>query len=232
SFAAGVGSGANASRLDPSQSYAANANNLNLPRGVVSGGLVILLRAQFGNPIQGAKATHFFGDVIAQPQQDEYGVDLALPNNGVNPPRLPVLPADYWVAEPFTTTSHTNAGYYWSPHAERVYATETGPTTVVWRKAAPSLPSGSPLNVSTTQIAGVTYTIFTNRYLVSTVATKTPRRMYWTEGQFTPISKTVSIPVGLVKDVNIVYNNHFPRYTNEFLFNGTPAGPVEITNTL
>src|SRR5262249_43185899 len=90
SFAAGVGSGANASRLDPSQSYAANANNLNLPRGVVSGGLVILLRAQFGNPIQGAKATHFFGDVIAQPQQDEYGVDLALPNNGVNPPRLPV----------------------------------------------------------------------------------------------------------------------------------------------
>jgi len=31
--------------------------------------------------------------------------------------------------EPFTTTGHTNTGYYWSPNARKVYAIQPGPIT-------------------------------------------------------------------------------------------------------
>ncbi|HXJ75475.1 MAG TPA: hypothetical protein VNM37_21650, partial [Candidatus Dormibacteraeota bacterium] len=104
------------------------------PQGGVSGGQVILVRARIGHPLVGRTVTFYFGEIIPPPDKDEYGVDLAVANNTVAPPRPPALPSDYWLAEPYSTTGHSDSAYYWSPHAERVYATEPGPATVVWRK--------------------------------------------------------------------------------------------------
>jgi hypothetical protein len=231
SFVGGVGSGTNASRLNPTLSYAANAANLDLPRGTYGPSQVILLRARIGNALGARPVSFLFGDIITPPEKDEYGVDLVLTNSAVNPARFPALPGDYWLAEPYSATGHTNAGYYWSPHAEQVYASESGPVSVVWRKAAPSSPAGPLQDVATVTVAGVTYTVYTNRYIVSTAPIKPPRRIYWTEGKFSQEAKAVKIPTGRVKDVRVVYNSRFPGITNEVRFEGKLAGPIEITNT-
>ena len=68
------------------------------------------------------------------PATDEFGVSLAIANRPIV--RDPA--ADYWSAEPYTTTNHTNADYYWSPHAEAVFAINPGLSQVVWRRAASS----------------------------------------------------------------------------------------------
>ncbi|HXJ72401.1 MAG TPA: hypothetical protein VNM37_06095, partial [Candidatus Dormibacteraeota bacterium] len=81
-------------------------------------------------------------------------------------------------------------------------------------------------------LSGSTYTIYTNHYVVSSLAAKPPRRMYWTEGPFTQLGKAVTIPSDRVSDVKVVYNSRFPEVTNEFRFGGSIAGAIEITNTL
>ena len=238
-----VGSGSNASRLNPALNYAANAANLDLPRGNVGNGQVILLRARIGNPVLSLAVSFYFGEIITPPETDEYGIDLDVANTGVSPPRLPTVASAYWLPEPYSTTGHTDGGYYWSPHAERVYATESGAITVVWRKTVPSTNAVPILDVGTAVVAGSPYTIRTNRYVVSVLASKRPRRMYWTEGPFTQIGKVITIPTDRVQDVNVVYNSRFPKFTPlvtvgtnqvrwEYPFDGSQAGPIAITNTL
>lgn len=231
SFGGVVGPGRNATNLDAALSYAANATNLNLPRDQ-AGGKLVLLRGRLGNPLLGRGISFRFGDVIPPPDLDEYGVELSKTNVALSPPRLPALAVDYWLPEPYTTTDHKTGGYYWSLHAERVYATETGPIEIVWRKAQPSLPVGSPADVGTVGIGGSTYTLYTNRYVVSTVVSKPPRRMYWTEGPFTPIGKVILVPTDRVGNIQVVYHRGFPEVTNEFRFDGKLYGSIEITNTL
>ncbi|MCP5525870.1 MAG: hypothetical protein H7A47_03575 [Verrucomicrobiales bacterium] len=179
-------------------------------------GRVFLTRARLGNPFLNRSFTHRFGDIIARPTTDEYGVDLVLENAAINRPAN-VLAADYWYREPYTEDGHADAGYYWSIHAERVYATEPGPVTVVWRKVQPRASGGNsganPPDVGVATIGTSDYTVYTNRYSVSSEPAKRPRKMYWTEGQFQQVGKPVTIPTERVRDVNIVYNRRFPELT-------------------
>ena len=54
----------------------------------------------------------------------------------VCPSWLQMLPSQYWLAKPEIVA---NAGYYYSPHAQKVFAVQAGPISVKWVKAKPSL---------------------------------------------------------------------------------------------
>ncbi len=219
--------------------------------------ILVALRARIGQPLVGSSFAYLFGDVIRPPETDEYGVSLAVANpTGSRPP---TSPATYWLPEPYSTNQHHGLGYYWSPHAETVYAAQPGVVTVIWRKAQPSAPIGSPPDVSTANINGFTYTLYTKRDVISVAAVKRPRRMYWTEGSFTQLGRPITIPTDRIKDIKIVYNDLFRQFTElkpiavtntlvtptntiavvvtnlvrqEFPFDGTQSGAIAITNTL
>src|SRR5262245_33987563 len=125
--------------------------------------LVFAHRTRLGVPYLGNSFAYLFGAVIPQPITDEYGVPLAFPNGS----RPITTPTEYWIAEPYTTNQHAGEAYYWSPHAEKVYAANPGFVSVRWRKALPSTPVGSPPGVSTVIIDSRTYTLFTKQEVIS-----------------------------------------------------------------
>ncbi len=203
--------------------------------------VLVALRTRIGNSFVGGSFSYLFGEVIPPPTVDEYGISLALTNPIDN--RSPIPPASYWLPQPFTTNQHAGAAYYWSPHAEKVYASQAGFLSVTWQKAQPSVPTVLLPNVSTQNINGFIYTLLTKEEVTSPSPAKKTRRMYWTEGPFTQIGRPISIPNDRIKDIKIVYNDQFPQFTPltqsgsnvlrlEWPFDGTQAGPLAITNTL
>ena len=169
-----------------------------------SGVVMQLQRAQVGAPFLNRPVSYLFGSVIAPPSVDYEGTLLA------NAQDL----ATYWSAEPYSTNNHENSAYYWSPHAEQVYAVQSGPISIVWRKAIPYTESTAPTNYVNEQGSAsfVTnlpniYLLKTESYLISGSPIKTPRKIYWTEKSFTKTGKPVNIPTARVGAVNIVYNN-------------------------
>ena len=216
---------------------AASAERIGLPVGRSNGRVsTILLRARVAPPYISRRVSFLYGAVIPVPESDEYGIPLAITNATIDPPRLPQTPEEYWLPEPFTTNNHSTARYYWSLHAQRVFATQPGPVQITWRKSVPSIPSGCPTNcpnnVTTTLILGRTNTLYTKSYLISSSPIKPTRRMYWTERTYRATGKPIQVPAGRLSAVNIVFNNNFPmNVTEEFRpFWDIPRTPV--TNTL
>jgi hypothetical protein len=203
------------------------AQDMKLPTAVSQGTLLMALRrAQIGAPFLSRQVSFAFGAVIVPPVKNEAG-DL-----------LPELNASsYWLPEPFTVTSHTNSGYYWSPHARLVYATQPGPLAVTWVKneaipvAQPvtyTNPNGTP---SFRTNGANKFLLYTERYIVSGGAAKPSRKMYWTQKGFQNIGKPIVVPTARVGAVNIVYNNNFPRaVTNEFVGVGSSSPTDGSTN--
>jgi hypothetical protein len=173
--------------------------------------ILVALRTRVGHPLVGSSFAYLFGDVIPPPETDEYGVSLAVSNPTGNRP--PTVPTTYWLPEPYSTNQHADGGYYWSPHAEKVYATQPGVATVTWRKAQPSTPIGSPPDVSVVITNGFSYTLYTKRDVISVATVKRPRRMYWTEGPFAQIGRPIAIPTDRIKDIKVVYNDLFKQFT-------------------
>ncbi len=197
--------------LNPTNSYAGNAEELKLPRGKISGtNFVILTRAAVGAPFLSRTISFDFGEVIPLPSTDEYGVDLTLTNKSVVPNRLPQTPEQYWAREPYTTANHTNADYYWSPHAEVVFAAAPGSTAVIWRRNNSASITNPPANVGTITFLGSPYVVWTNFYTVSGSPVKPPRKMYWTERSFATKGKLVTVPGARVGGIAIAYNKNFP----------------------
>ncbi len=201
----------NSAGLNPSLSLAANAQNVDLPRAAQGGQLRIVLKmSRMGPLIIGRLDTQEFGSMIAPPQTDEYGVLLSLPNATTG--RGVVQPEAYWLPEPHSTDNHaSDAGFYWSPHLERVFAVGVGPVDVPWVKAVPSVPVGNPAGVTIVQRLGIQYTVLTQRYIVSGNPVKTPRKIYWTHGDYTKTGRPVQVPQARVSDIKVVYNNLVPE---------------------
>ena len=197
--------------LDPNRTFAENAVNIQLPRTPVLGEPnVILLDAAAGAPYVSRQISFLFGSVIPVPEIDENEELLAVDVN----------PEDYWLAEPFTTNSHEDSGYYWSPHANSVFAIQTGVIEITWKKGAPftSEPADYASNPEKYSLEGGNYfVLYTARYLVSGSAVKPPRKMFWTQSVYQNLGKPVSIPAARVGAVNFVYNSNFPaRIEEEF----------------
>ncbi len=218
--------------LNPAVSLAANAENLNLPR-IKAGGVIVMamIRARVGAPLLGRSTSLQFGEIVSLPVTDEHGVLLSVANTGINPSRPPTSPDDYWLAEPYTTNNHTNSGYYWSPHAQAVFAINAGPMQIVWRRTTSSTLTTNRAGVGSVLVLGIPYVVLTNQHIVSGSPVKDPRLMYWTERSFVDTGKPVFVPSARVGAVNVVYNNNFPeRVTNEVVIPGQI--PIVTSNTL
>jgi hypothetical protein len=193
------------------RSYADNADNIGLPTAKDRNGTVraVLSHARVGATYYGRPVAFLFGSKIPVPETDETGKLLStfIP---------PVDPTNYWFAEPYSTTRsalgyHTNETYYWSPHAEAVFAIQSGPIKVRWRKTTPSQTQPADYTPEKYTIeSGFYYRIFTADYVVSGSAVKPTQKMFWTEGAYRSTGKTVTVPQERVGDVHIVYTDVFP----------------------
>ncbi len=184
------------------------ALEMKLPVGYSNSAVVIVLRrAQIGAPFLLRQVSFPFGSVIAAPSTDESGLPLTN-----------IAASAYWLPEPRTTNGHTNSGYYWSPHAQTVYAIQPGPISVRWIKATysttqPGDYTNNPASYYTN--AGNYFRLYTVSYIVSGSPVKTPRRIYWTEKGFNRLGKPITVPAARIGAVNIAYNNNFPRVVTE-----------------
>lgn len=184
------------------------AQAMGLPLAMSNTAVVMVMRrAQVGAPYLSRQISFGFGSEIPVPVTDADGIILT-----------DMAPEDYWLPEPYTTTDHTNAGYYWSVNARKVYAIQSGPISVTWIKAAyTSLPPtyenelGELINLPFVVIGGNYFQTRTVDYVVSGTAVKPPRKFYWTEKGFRGLGKPVAVPSARVGDLKIVYNNNFPR---------------------
>ena len=184
------------------------AAEMGLPVARNSSGQVVMFthRVQVGTPVFVRRSSLNFGSIISVPLVAENGV------------QLPAGTAqDYWLAEPFDNGSPETSGSYWSPHAGRLYAIQTGVIRVTWIKAQPYTLTTVPNYVNA---AGTTsfmtnganvFLLFTQRYVVSGSPVKQPRNMYWTQKGFQGTGKAILVPTARVGAVNIVYNSAFPR---------------------
>jgi len=214
--------------LNTNLSFFANATALNWPRsttdGTPNGPVALILRsAQVGAPYLGQSVSFYFGAVITPPSTDE------------NQEPLPqgIGPFDYWFGTPYTTNSFTNAPYYWSPNAQAVFATQPGRISITWKKIVPTnAPPPDYLSNSNNYSveSGFYYRLFTENYLVSGSAIKTPEKMYWTEGAFQTLGHPVDVPSARVSAVNVVYNNGFPGRVPQPYIDPNQVPPVNPTN--
>ncbi|MDH4444698.1 MAG: hypothetical protein QE267_06180 [Akkermansiaceae bacterium] len=116
-------------------------------------------------------------------------------------------------AKTFTPVS----SYYFSPHANKVFATQPGRVTITWVSAVPDT-SASGESVAT-------YKFRTEVFSVSSASQRTPRTIYWTQKSFS--SPLVQIPTGRIVTVNPVYNIYVPSHVaDEF----TPVGYTPPTD--
>ncbi|MBL9129041.1 MAG: hypothetical protein JNL97_15435, partial [Verrucomicrobiales bacterium] len=192
-------------------SFASLVQSQGIPAGKEGGSIKVALRsARVGFPFFGRRAALLFGSVITPPEVDEYGVPLSSINKTLNPGRdKTYTPTEYWFAQPATTNSTEVDGFYWSPHARKVFATAAGPIAVPWRKASPDTTKTNLADVGTLTLDGLDYRVFTNRYVVSGSPVTPPRQMYWTKGDYTQSGLPIQVPRSRVKVVQVAYNAEF-----------------------
>ncbi len=112
--------------------------------------------------------------------------------------------AEFYFREPDNSET---GNFFWSPHAEKVFATQPGVITVDWEERV----SGN---------------IFSQTYIVSGAPVKPIKTIYWTEGAFN--GPLVAVPGTRVSEVNIVYNNLFPSEVADVdAFDYNPDNPPD-----
>ena len=170
---------------------------------------VVLRRASFGNSFAGGVPRYFLGDVIEPPLVQADGLTPA--------------PANYWRAEPVrvgevinhplglpaTETplpdnpaldNYKEVSFYYSPHAERVFATQPGRVTVKWVSRLPDPGTNR-------------YVYRDEAFSVSGSTSYKTHTLFWTERGFSgPI---VQVPTGRIVSVNPIYTSFFPSTVDE-----------------
>jgi hypothetical protein len=184
------------------------AGSMGLPvaRDRVDAVVAFLRWSHVGNPHSIRVSSFRFGAIIPVPDVTETGESL-----GEEEARK------YWLRRPFVGDIENSSGYYWSPHANELYAVQSGPISITWVKAQPYTLSSVPDYVNTagtssfiTNGANV-FLLFTRRQNVSGSPVKPPRKVYWTQKEFQGTGKPIVVPTARVGAVNIIYNNAFPR---------------------
>jgi hypothetical protein len=193
--------------LNASQNFAANAKNLDWPHTENADQTVnLVLRVQAGAPYMMRSISFLFGSVIAPPQIKDDGTPLTESEL-----------SNYWFPEPISANNHANSGYYWSPHASKVYAIQPGRIDITWRRAGPEAVAPTVNLNQFVNIGGSYFHLLATNYLVSGATFKVPRKIFWTEKTFQNIGKPIRVPAARVGAVNIVYQNEFPeRVTSEY----------------
>lgn len=114
--------------------------------------------------------------------------------------------------------------YYFSPHANRVFASQAGRVSLTWVSAVPDTTEGG---------STPTYKFRSEIFAVSSASQKPARSIFWTEKGFD--SPLVSVPAGRIVRANPVYNSFVPSRTVEYVPvggippDGTGPGPESRT---
>ena len=169
--------------LAGSSSTVAGAASLLLPKGfpknadgtVKAGEGVQLEYVRMTNPLVMRQTAFALGAQVTPPAYAANGRALTLAE----------LSSWYLPAPQNATTGR----FYYSPHAQQVFATQPGVIDVVWVERA----------------SGVTNT---RQYVIAASPVKPVKQMYWTENGFK--APLVQVPSSRVSTVNIVYNTLFP----------------------
>lgn len=179
-----------------------------------------LRTARIGAMFYAVPSSLKFGDVIDVPTKDEKGIDLASPD-------------EYWFLEPYEDVESYNSGqiqlgYYWSQHARKVFAVQTGTIQISWKKRVPTsnddslftLVSGSTtryqmdgdtdnLEFILNEDDGFFYVLNTQTYTVLGSASKVPQTVYWNDGDYN--GPQIAIDRGVVGDFQFIYTDDFPE---------------------
>ena len=131
---------------------------------------IVLRRATLGSSFASGVPRYFLGDEITPPLTQMDGITAA--------------PAGYWLAQPQTPAG--TSPYYWSTHAEKVFASQPGRVTITWLTA--SQPQQSRPETFT----------------VSASSNLPVRTIYWTERSFD--GPAVSVGDNRIQSVNPVWN--------------------------
>jgi len=155
--------------------------------------------SNFGYAFSAGAPDFSYGDEITPPLEDSTGGILTL-----------AAARDYWRGEPARPTEQIQIGgdiaatpvlagfnerYYYSPHAERLFATQTGRISLTWVKAQPDGSGNFETMIRS-------YTIGSGTSLVS-------RKMYWTEVNYE--APRIQVPTGIVQDLKFLYHDRFPE---------------------
>ena len=89
--------------------------------------------------------------------------------------------------------------FYFSPHAGRVFATQSGSVAITWVTRI-------PVTTATDQTAK--YRFKQEIFAVSSTTAQPTRTIYWTEKSFN--GPLINIPLGKIETVNPVFNSNFP----------------------
>ncbi|MCH2064924.1 MAG: hypothetical protein MK194_14515, partial [Roseibacillus sp.] len=105
-------------------------------------------------------------------------------------------------AELFSFPNGYRENFYWSKHAEKVYASDAGRITIYWRSQTRIREEG-----------GNVFLVKAKTYAVSAGSSKPTQKIYWTEGRFK--GPRVEIPAGVVQEVVVIYNSQIPEQVPE-----------------
>ena len=202
SGAAGISSSV-AKNTDPTPSALNDA--------LASDGAFVLQKSAFGGSFSGSVPDFFIGDIIPTPE------DVVVDINGT-PTTIAFRPQPV-LSDPTETFKQYDPGgapysnfafpgtyverFYWSKHAEKIFASDSGRITVYWRSLE-RVDEESGENV---------YYVISKTFSVSSGAARDPERIYWTESRFN--APPVVIPAGVVQEVNVIYNSQIPETVAE-----------------
>ena len=178
---------------------------LKLPRGypVDAGGSAIagqgvqLESALLARPLVARSTSFALGAQIPPPAYSSTGAAIAAADA-----------ANFYLPQPQNAAT---GKFYFSPHAQQVFATQPGVVDIVWVE----------------RVSGLTNS---RQYVISASPVKPVKNVYWTENGFT--GPLIQVPSSRVATVNIVYNTLFPALVAaNYERPGETAGSTTVTTT-
>ena len=189
--------------LDASVTEIEKANLLGLPRNETNGGF-ILQRAKIGGHLIQRSIDFKFGSVIPLPSEDEN--DTALLN-----------PSAYYRSEPYLSgdETHESKGYYFSPHANTVYATQPGTIRITWRKAVSetSVPADAADASKWVYDQGKYFRLLEKTYTTSGTPIKPPQKIYWNAAGYQ--GPPVQLSASFIPEIKVVFNASVPETVSD-----------------
>ncbi len=181
--------------------------------GTPTGKVTVMLQSELGYTFASGVPKYFMGDVISTPLTRADGVTPAAASYWRAKPVQPGEVISHTTGSPETPiTAGTPVGYYYSPHAQRVFASQPGFVVIKWVSRLPE--SGR-------------YKFKDEIFSVSTSTRAVVKPMYWTEGSFN--GPGIALPPGRITAINPIYSPFFPAtVANAYVPPGTAPDPNGI----
>ncbi len=165
--------------------------------GALTGAATVLQRSSLGNAFAAGVPRYLLGDIITPPTTQAGNSTAAA--DALYWRIQPVAPGEVFGSDPTQVPANATLAYYYSPHAEKVFATQAGRVSITWVTRLP--------------ISGNTYGYKTEVFSVSGATPRPTRTIYWTERSFT--GPAVNLPTGSIETINPVYNSVVPAQVAE-----------------